>query len=138
MGKYDDIINLEYVKSKRHKQMSITDRAAQFSPFAALTGHKEAIEETARYTDTKPILDDDVREKIGNTLLEIKYNIKLKPEVEVEYFIEDEIKCGGSFKNIKGRVIKIDEYKSFITVDNVKIKFNDILNIEIIKSNCYN
>ena len=74
--KYDDIINLPHHVSKKHPQMSLHDRAAQFSPFAALTGHKAAINETARLTDEKQILSEDVIAKLNEQLNLIKENIR--------------------------------------------------------------
>ena len=77
--KYDDIINLPHHVSKKHPQMSLHDRAAQFSPFAALTGHKAAINETARLTDEKQILSEDVIAKLNEQLNLIKENIGTNP-----------------------------------------------------------
>ena len=79
--KYDDIINLPHHVSKKHPQMSLHDRAAQFSPFAALTGHKAAINETARLTDEKQILSEDVIAKLNEQLNLIKENIGTNPIV---------------------------------------------------------
>ena len=88
--KYDDIINLPHHDSKKHPQMSLHDRAAQFSPFAALTGHKAAINETARLTDEKQILSEDVIAKLNEQLNLIKENIGTNPIVTITYFVPRE------------------------------------------------
>ena len=95
--KYDDIINLPHHVSKKHPQMSLHDRAAQFSPFAALTGHKAAINETARLTDEKQILSEDVIAKLNEQLNLIKENIGTNPIVTITYFVPDDRKSGGAY-----------------------------------------
>lgn len=107
---YDDIINLPHPVSKRHPQMSLLNRAAQFSPFAALTGHDAAIRETARLTDTFTELDEDLKERLDEKLRLLKENLSQKPEIEATYFQPDERKSGGAYVTIRGRVKKIDEY----------------------------
>ncbi|MBQ7087765.1 MAG: hypothetical protein IJM96_09860, partial [Clostridia bacterium] len=84
--KYDDIINMPHRKSAKHPQMSMINRAAQFSPFAALTGHGEAIKETARLTDERVELDESVKAVIDERLQYIEENIKSKPTATVTYF----------------------------------------------------
>ena len=92
---YDDILNLPQPTSKNHPRMSLHDRAAQFSPFAALTGHEAAIKETARLTDDKQILSEDVIEKINGQLKIIAENIGAEQEITVTYFVPDSQKSGG-------------------------------------------
>ena len=108
--KYDDIINLPHHVSKKHPQMSLHDRAAQFSPFAALTGHKAAINETARLTDEKQILSEDVIAKLNEQLNLIKENIFKNPIVKITYFVPDDRKSGGAYISNTGVVKKINEY----------------------------
>ena len=108
--KYDDIINLPHHVSKKHPQMSLHDRAAQFSPFAALTGHKAAINETARLTDEKQILSEDVIAKLNEQLNLIKENIGTNQTVTITYFVPDDKKSGGAYISHTGVVKKIDEY----------------------------
>ena len=110
--KYDDIISLPHHVSKKHPQMSLHDRAAQFSPFAALTGHKAAINETARLTDEKQILSEDVIAKLNEQLNLIKENIGTNPIVTITYFVPDDKKSGGAYISYTGVVKKIDEVQS--------------------------
>ncbi len=83
MGNYDDIIHLPHHVSTKHPRMSALDRAAQFSPFAALTGHDSAIKETARLTDIKLELDEDKKEELDSCLQMLREQTALSPEVEI-------------------------------------------------------
>ena len=133
MDNYDDIINLERPISK-HPKLSIDSRAAQFAPFAALTGYDEQVKETARLTSKKAILDEDALEKINNKLDFINKNINDNISVNITYFIPDKKKSGGKYTNIKGIVTKIKLVEEYIVVDNkIIIPMKDIINIEIIK-----
>ena len=85
-GPYDDILHLPHPTSKRHPRMPIADRAAQFSPFAALTGHGAAIEETARVTDRRIELDEDAKEQLDQTLQLLLERIDEQPEITVTWF----------------------------------------------------
>lgn len=114
--KYDDIINLPHHVSKKHPQMSLHDRAAQFSPFAALTGHKAAINETARLTDEKQILSEDVIAKLNEQLNLIKENIGANPIVTITYFVPDDKKSGGAYISNTGVVKKINEYNHTVVL----------------------
>ena len=114
--KYDDIINLPHHVSKKHPQISLHDRAAQFSPFAALTGHKAAINETARLTDEKQILSEDVIAKLNEQLNLIKENIGTNPIVTITYFVPDDIKSGGAYISNTGVVKKINEYNHTVVL----------------------
>ena len=123
--KYDDIINLPHHVSKKHPQISLHDRAAQFSPFAALTGHKAAINETARLTDEKQILSEDVIAKLNEQLNLIKENIGTNPIVT--YFVPDDRKSGGAYISHTGVVKKIDEYNhTVILTDKTVIPIEQI------------
>lgn len=106
--KYDDIINLPHHVSKSHPQMSLLNRAAQFSPFAALTGHEAAIQETARLTDSFIELEEDRKERLNEQLQMVMENLEQKPECEITYFQPDEKKTGGSYVTVCGRIKKID------------------------------
>lgn len=114
--KYDDIINLPHHVSKKHPQISLHDRAAQFSPFAALTGHKAAINETARLTDEKQILSEDVIAKLNEQLNLIKENIGTNQTVTITYFVPDDKKSGGAYISNTGVVKKINEYNHTVVL----------------------
>lgn len=109
-NKYDDMIGMPHHVSTRHPQMSLADRAAQFSPFAALTGHEAAILETARQTDAFIELDDDRKAQLDEQLCLLKESQFQRPEIKVTYFQPDAKKSGGAYMTVCGRVKKIDEY----------------------------
>lgn len=135
MGKYDDLLYMPHPVSKKHPQMPILDRAAQFAPFAALTGHSAAIKETARLTDSKIELDEDTRMQ-----LDMKQQILLEmtakqPEIIVTYFKKDPRKSGGSYLTVTGNLKKIDSYThEFVMNNNRRIPIDDIIAIE---SECF-
>ena len=130
MSKYNDIINLPHHVSKNHKPMSIERRAAQFAPFAALTGYGDAVKETARLTDKEILIDDGLKEMLNDKLQFLLNIIKTKPFVTFTYFIKDQNKDGGKYKTISNKIKKIDLYNQYIILtDNTKIPINDIINI---------
>lgn len=108
--KYDDIIHLPHHVSEKHPQMALLDRAAQFSPFAALTGHEDSIRETARRTEEFLELDEDKKEQLDEKMHILQKFFSEKPEVTVTYFVPDEKKDGGAYVTYSGRVKKIDTY----------------------------
>ncbi len=127
---YEDIINLPHYEPKNHPRMSEYNRAAQFAPFAALTGHSDAIKETARLTDKKIIIDDGLKEKLNSKLCIINKNIKNKPIIKVTHFVPDAKKTGGKYEIYCGAVRRIDTIKNeIIFTDKTKISLNDIINI---------
>lgn len=129
-NKYDDIINLPHHVSKTRPQMPIGDRAAQFSPFAALTGHDDAVKETARLTEERIELDESMKDALNHKLQIIAYHIKDKPHVEITYYKPDEMKEGGAYVTASGAVKKIDEYQRIVIMDNsIVIPIDDIANI---------
>ena len=129
--KNDDIINLPHHVSKKHPQMSLHDRAAQFSPFAALTGHKAAINEIARLTDEKQILSEDVIAKLNEQLNLIKENIGTNQTVTITYFVPDDKKSGGAYISHIGVVKKIDEYNhTVVLTDKTVIPIEQISDIQ--------
>lgn len=129
--KYDDIIHLPHHVSSRHPQMSLADRAAQFSPFAALTGHEAAIRETARLTDVFVELDDDRKAQLDEQLRLLKENQFREPEIEVTYFQPDEKKSGGAYVTARGRLKKIDEYgRRIVFMDGTMISVEQVFSIE--------
>lgn len=130
MGEYDDIINLPHHVSRKHPQMSIHDRAAQFAPFAALTGHGEAIAETARLTDRKIELDDYERLKLDEKLLILQEHIMEMPEVSVTYFCPDEKKEGGKYVTVTKALRKINVVeRTLLMEDGMQIRIEDILEV---------
>ena len=131
MKKYEDIINLPHYQSKKRPHMSIYDRAAQFSPFSALTGHDEAIKETARLTDKKTELDETAKTILNEKFTFIMEHIYDQPEITVTYFIPDSLKSGGMYVDYTGRVKKYDYHNRILHfIDNTEIKVDDIMEIE--------
>jgi hypothetical protein len=131
-NKYDDIINLPHHVSENHKRMDKINRAAQFAPFAALTGYAEAINEAGRVVDKKIILSNEEKEKISNILSYLNLHIKEDIIVTIVYFIKDNLKEGGSYNSITSSLKKIDEFNKIIELKNkIKIKINDIYKINV-------
>ena len=130
MNKYDDIINLPHHVSKTRKPMSLYNRAAQFAPFAALTGYDAAIKETVRLTDRKIQLDEDSQKIINKKINFISINVKSKPYVNILHFVQDKKKSGGKYIIYSGNVRVIDvENKCIIFVDKTKLFFENIYDI---------
>ena len=130
-NKYNDIINLPHYRSKKRQPMSLHDRAAQFSPFSALTGHDEAIKETARLTDKKTELSETTKTILNEKFNFIFEHIYDKPEITVTYFIPDSLKSGGMYVDFTGCVKKYDYYNRILYfTDNTEIKIDDISEIE--------
>lgn len=131
MGYYDDIINLPHHESTKHPRMSALNRAAQFSPFAALTGHEAAILETARLTNARLELDEDKKEELDERMQIIRDHISLEPDVSITYFVPDSKKEGGSYLQVIGAVKKLDDIEHKILMQNgTIIPINDIYEIE--------
>lgn len=132
---YKDIIDMPRHISDRHPHMSIHDRAAQFAPFAALTGHGEAINETARTVDSKIVLGEDAVQEISEKLNYIQSCIKAKPAVIITYFVQDEKKTyGGRYVTRPAIIKQIDNTsQSVVCEDGTVIQFVDIFEIDIIK-----
>ncbi|MBR1861063.1 MAG: hypothetical protein IJ796_04280 [Lachnospiraceae bacterium] len=129
-GPYDDIIDHPHYQSKTRPHMSMLNRAAQFSPFAALTGYDDAVEETQRLTDERIELDPSVVEEINRKLSEIAANIASKPYVTIVYFVRDMLKAGGAYLPVTGCVVKFDEYERVILMeDGTRIPIEDIFSI---------
>lgn len=129
-NRYADIIDLPHHTSSKHPRMSAIARAAQFSPFAALTGYDAEIKETARLTDEKIELDEDSVNDINAKLQYIKDNIDDNPEITVEYFVPDDKKSGGAYLTLNDRVRIIDEYeRSIVFVSGKRVMIDDIYGI---------
>ncbi|MBQ6716271.1 MAG: hypothetical protein IJN21_07100 [Clostridia bacterium] len=133
MGKYDDIINMKYPTAKTRKAMTLSERAAQFSPFAALSGYEEAIDETARLTDAKILLSEDEQNHIGETLKMLDEQISDHPIIRLAYFVPDPLKEGGRYMHAEGEVRKVKAFeKKLILKSGEEIAFEDILFIEAV------
>ena len=130
-GRYDDIINLPHHVSNKHPHMAPIDRAAQFSPFAALTGHDEAIKETARLTDERMELDENRKELLDARLQLLREHLGEKPTVTFTFFEPDERKSGGAYVTVTGSVKKIEEYENKIILEEgVVILIDEISAVE--------
>lgn len=128
MSGYEDIINLPHHVSERHARMSMRDRAAQFSPFAALTGYDAAIEETARLTDGRMELTEEEK-----ALLDVKLRkaAETQETVCIMYFVADEKKTGGTYIDVVGKVTKIDMNQSVVSMgERASIPIVDIVEID--------
>lgn len=129
--KYGDIIHLPHHVSSVHPHMPVSDRAAQFAPFAALTGYGEVIKETARQTDERPDLSEDEKQ-------ELNYKIQLacalpgeKPEIVLTYFVQDEKKSGGACHTARGKIRRIDpDAGQIILEDGGRIRLDCVVDIE--------
>ena len=128
---YSDIINLPHHVSKKHPQMPMEARAAQFAPFAALTGYDAVIHETARLTDRQVELEEYDNERLNRKFSELMTILDNHPEITVSYFQPDERKAGGSYISVSGTVKKIDTYEHLLWMDDgTKISIADIMDID--------
>lgn len=134
-GSYEDIIHLSHHVSARHAQMPLADRAAQFSPFAALTGYDQAIRETARLTDSFAELDEQQREKLDKQLQILKAQtgnfLHGEPEIGVTYFKPDAAKEGGAYATVTGKVNRVDEYRrQILFTDGTALPMETLFSME--------
>lgn len=128
---YEDIMDLEHPVSKTHPRMSRLERAAQFSPFSALTGYDAAIKETQRRTDRKIELSEVQLQELDQFFQYVKENIENHPHICITYFQPDERKEGGAYLSVYGTVKKIDEYRQCIMLEDGKaIPFSNIYKME--------
>ena len=131
-SRYDDIIHLPHHVSQNHPPMSLANRAAQFSPFAALTGHDAAIQETARLTAEFLELEEDRKAQLDEQLRLIMENLAQKPEVETTYYQPDERKSGGAYVTVQGKVKKVDEYnRRILLTDGTALPLDALYSIRI-------
>ena len=118
---YDDIIDLPCPTSTHHPRMARIDRAAQFAPFAALTGYDAAIFEAARLTEREIELNEDMTEKLDRWSALLTDILDSEPRLKITYFISDKKKDGGSYKTVEGRLTAFDRNKKTITIDRREI-----------------
>lgn len=130
MKNYEDIIELPHHVSRKHPQMTMDQRAAQFMPFVALQGQMESVRETERLTDDRIDLDDTVKEMVDRKLQHLLTSVKDRPEIKVYYFVPDQRKEGGAYCSKTGQVKKIDVYDNVVIfVDGERIPINDIMDL---------
>ena len=130
-GKYDDILRLPHPTSAKHPRMPVSERAAMFSPFAALSGHAGAIAETARLTDQRMELDEDTRAELDRRQAALLEHIAEQPEVIVTWFRPDERKDGGAYVTVTGRLKRIDPVERVMTLqDGTSIPLEDVAELE--------
>lgn len=131
MGDYNDIIHLPHPEPKNHPRMPMEARAAQFAPFAALTGYDAVISETARQTDRQEVLDEEQQQLLNRQFLLLLEHIAEHPTVTITYFVADEKKAGGSYQSVTGSVKRYDDYlQQLIMSDGHQIPLHDIFEIK--------
>lgn len=131
-GNYDDIIALPHPEPRTHPRMSLHDRAAQFSPFAALTGHSAAIAETGRLTASRITLDESEIARVDAALQRLRELLPQAPAVSITYFVPDERKAGGSYQTVTGTARRIDTVNGVLLLtDRREIPIADIFDISI-------
>ena len=129
--KYDDIINLPHHTSATRPRMAIIDRAAQFSPFAALTGYDAAVKETARLTEDRVELDEYQKSALNDRLQILQERLSNTPVISITYFVPDERKSGGAYCTETGIIKKIDYYeRAVIMRSGTHISIDEIIGIE--------
>lgn len=131
MSKYTDIMHLSRPLSKKHPPMPRSDRAAQFAPFAALTGHEEIIKETARLTTHRIELEESDQERLNETLRKALAFIQERPFLTITYFVPDDKKAGGAYQTVAGRLKKYKEYEQVLVLEGEEeIEIKEIVAIE--------
>ena len=134
-GPYDDIINLPHPTSTKHPRMPMSDRAAIFSPFAALTGHAAAIQETARLTDQRMELDEDTKAMLDLKQQILADRIAERPEISVVWFRPDARKEGGQYVTTVGQLKKVDDIARILQLaDGTTIPLDEVLEL---RSGCF-
>ena len=128
---YSDIINLPHPEPRNHPRITMQARAAQFAPFAALTGHGAAIEETARLTESEVELGDDTRQLLDRKLSFLLDNLQYRPRISITYFLPDQRKAGGSYRSATSSVTKVDGINHIVYLeDGTQIPLQHVIDIE--------
>lgn len=132
MGKYDDIIHTPWPRPTKRARMSLEDRAAQFAPFAALTGYDAVLAETARLTQNPVFLTEESLEELNTQLRRAQARLDAQPGVRLTVYYEDENKAGGRFETVAGNLKKIDCYLGgLVLTDGREIPFFRICDLEL-------
>lgn len=133
MGKYDSILELPHVRSGKRPHMPVSDRAAQFAPFAALTGYGEQVAETARLTQRQWELSEEELETLNERMTYLKAHLKERPHVRITFFVPDDRKEGGAYQETSGIVRRIDEWERLVYLENGDvISMDEICFVEVI------
>lgn len=128
---YSDIINHPHYVSKTRPQMSELERAAQFSPFAALTGYDAAIKETGRLTDERIEIGEETKALLDMKQQYLLEMISDQPEIAVTFFVPDEKKSGGEYITVTGNLKRIDEFeRQMLFTNGKKIPMDEVVDIE--------
>ena len=130
-GKYDDIIDLPHPTSPGHPRMSLTDRAAQFSPFSALVGYEDAIAESGRLTQSEQITEENEKELLDRKLRYLHDHPGER--IAVTYFCPDARKAGGAYVEIKDRTVGVDPLKQLLITDEHRIPLSAIRDLQILE-----
>lgn len=131
MGNYDDIIDHPHHVSSRRPQMPMSERAAQFSPFAALTGYGDVIKEANRFVDDRLILDEETLKILDRKFQTLMEHLSDRPAVVFTYFMPDQSKDGGAYVDAEGVIKKIDSFNRIITLENgIQISMDNIIDME--------
>ena len=129
--RYDDMLDMSHHISRTHPQMPPENRAAQFAPFAALTGYGDEVKETARLTDQKLELDDDQKLVLNGKLQMLLDGIDARTEAAITYFQPDAKKAGGAYITAKGCVKKVDVYeRRIVMTSDLAIPVDDVIAID--------
>ena len=131
---YEDIINLPHPEPRTHPRMPRENRAAQFAPFAALSGYEDAVNETARLTDERIELNEDAKDALNDAMRRIQFSLQKGeyPSLEIAYFIPDERKAGGRYETVSGMVRKLDAGIGYLfLMDGQQIRIQDIFSVKL-------
>ena len=132
MSGYEDIMGLPRPRSRR-PPMPMADRAAQFAPFAALSGHEAAVAEAARPTEERIVLSEDQRDGIDRALAVLRGRLGGRPAVRIAYFVPDERKEGGSYRSDEGRLARIDDRRELLLLDDgTRVPLGDVVSLELL------
>ena len=133
MSKYDDIINLPHHRSKTHPHMAIIDRAAQFAPFAALTGYGAVVAEVNRQTEPRADLAEDAQAALQETLRRLAARADEHPRLAATYFVPDARKSGGAYVTAVGALRRIDESRRVLVLEGgARIPLDDLSNLALL------